>query len=488
MTLQDPINQAFENLARAEPARVLMVSAAGDSERRATAHDIDRLANDVARSATEMRAGLVGLSSANGPGFLAALVGLWRAGVVPVLIDRQTAPEARAEVTRRLGLLGQLEVVEPWPHGDRHGWFRAQAVSGVGSREAPANTAVVKLTSGSSGLPRGVITPFDALAHDEAQLSRTMGISGADCILGAVPLTHSYGLSSVALPALVRGARIAVPGEHDPFAAMKAARQFGVSFLPTVPAYIRGLAVARRPPAVPDSLRLVISAGAPLSAAAARAWRQRFGLPVHTFYGASECGGICFDRQGTAAEDGTLGEPVDGVTIEIDGSSRSNRDGELAPGTGAVIVRSPAVAAGYLPPPTDHEAQAGPTLADSVFRTQDHGTLEDGVLRLLGRLDGLINVKGRKVQPRTVERVIEELPEVDEVVVLGIEGAETGSTRVRAVVVGSDLSEATIRQHCRAHLGDHEVPRSIVLVDELPRTERGKVDRRALAGPMERVR
>ena len=81
----------------------------------------------------------------------------------------------------------------------------------------------------------------------------------------------------------------------------------------------------------------MLTAGAPLRAVTAGRFRETFGLPVHVFYGASECGGICYDREGTAAERGTVGAPVEGVRVELE------------PPGGILTVRSPAVAAGLHP-------------------------------------------------------------------------------------------------------------------------------------------
>jgi long-chain acyl-CoA synthetase len=217
------------------------------------------------------------------------------------------------------------------------------------------------------------------------------------------------------------------------------------------------------PPPLPESLRLVITAGAPLSAATSAGFREAFGLPVHVFYGSSECGGICYDREGGAAERGTVGAPVEGVKVTLD--------------DGAVSVESPAVSFGYLP-------DADERLGGGRFRAGDLATWKDGELALQGRVDDLVNIKGKKVNPREVEAILAELPGVEEAAVLGVP-APGGGELLRAVIAcrPGTLAVSEVVSWCRSRLSAHKVPRSVVLVESLPRNARGKLDRAALLAP-----
>jgi long-chain acyl-CoA synthetase len=213
--------------------------------------------------------------------------------------------------------------------------------------------------------------------------------------------------------------------------------------------------------------------------ATARRFREVFGLPVHVFYGASECGGICYDREGGAGERGTVGTPVEGVTVTLAPSigdiAPNAEDGGPTADAGRVTVRSASVAQGYLP-------DADPRLAGGRFVTSDFAGWRGGELVLRGRLDDLINVKGKKVDPREVEAVLAGLPGVEEVAVVGVRLAGRGSEAVRAVIAcrPGALSPEQVLHWCRGHLAAHKVPRSVILVPEMPRTPRGKIDRPAL--------
>jgi acyl-coenzyme A synthetase/AMP-(fatty) acid ligase len=267
---------------------------------------------------------------------------------------------------------------------------------------------------------------------------------------------------------------LVLPAAEGPFAPLAAAAAAGATVFPTVPAYLRALTGLAEPPPL-ASLRLVLSAGAPLAADTSVRFRQRFGRSVHVFYGASECGGICYDREGGAAERGTVGAPVDGVSVELVPVA----GGAPAESGGRVVVRSPAVALGCLP-------REPSRLAGGRYASDDLGRWHGGELALVGRLNELINVRGKKVDPREVEKVLTALAPVEEALVTAVPGPVGAEQRVRAVVAcrPGALSAQAVVAWCRRHLADHKVPRSVVLVAQMPRNERGKVDRAALAALM----
>ncbi len=465
MMAHDPILDAFARVVASRPDATLLwspVAAVRASELDALARRIEaRLASSDLGDAA-----LIALQAPNGPTFAAALLALRRCGRVVALVDQRTPGDERRRV---LAAFGAGAVVRSGPGWDLDPDDVVIELTGHPAVPLPPGTAFVKLSSGSSGSPRGVAVSAEALAADDAGLARTMGLVADERILAAVPLSHSYGLSSVLLPMLVRGSTIVVPSDDGPFAAIDAARAADVTFLPTVPAYLEVLMRMTDPPPLPPSLRLAVTAGAPLRPETAAMFRARYGRPVHVFYGASEVGGICFDREGGAGERGTLGTPVDGVSVEL----------EPVPGVaddvGLVVVRSPAAALGYVPQPD-------PALADGRFRTADLAAFRDGELVLLGRADAQINVKGKKVDPREVERVLVAFKGVRDAVVVGRTPSREADPAVFAVVAaaGTAVGVAGILTWCRSRLAPHKVPRGVVVVSDIPRTARGKLDRNAI--------
>ena len=467
---QDPILQAFDRLLRRAPGAPLVVS----PRRSVTVAEVDALA-DAARAvvaAGALPAGsLVGLAAPNGPGMLASLLALRRAGFPALLLDARAPAAEGLRACRALGAAGLLSLRGCWPAGAED--WELTPLEAAAPPDLPAGTAVVKLTSGSTGAPRGIATSAAALVADDRALAASMGLRDDDRLLTFIPMSHSYGLSSLVMPALVRGTVLVMPEGTtllEPFAAAEAA---GATVCPTVPAYLEALLRLSHPPAWPRSLRLVITAGAPLAPATARRFREVFGQPVHVFYGASECGGICYDRTGGAGERGTVGTPVEGVRITL--------QGENGGAAGVVTVESAAVAAGYVPAP-DGRLERGVFVASDVAVWVAGNGSGGGELRLQGRLDDLINVKGKKVDPREVEGVLARLPGVEEAAVLGVPVPGREGEVVRAVVACSmgRLTAESVVAWCREHLAAHKVPRSVVLLPQMPRTERGKLDRGAL--------
>ena len=453
----DPITERFAHLVRAQPEAPLVCR----PDRTATRAEIDTQAGALADMLSRQLPtdGLIALVAPNGPAFLIGFLAVLRVRLPAVLLDPLSPERERHALARALGAGAIVHTSCSWPEDPSVWQVQPQhrtprSLPGIG---------VVKLTSGSTGQPRGVATRPATLLADVLALNRAMQLTAADRLLTTLPLGFSYGLSSLAVSALACGQTLVLPDGDHPLAPMQAAEALQATFFPSVPAFLQGLCSLAPRYALPASLRLVVSAGAPMPTGVACEFRQRFGQPVHVFYGASECGGICYDRAGSAAERGTVGPPIEGVEVDITAD-------------GSVRVRSDAVGDGYLD-------AGGSTAFDGVFASGDLACWQDGELRLCGRRSQFINVGGRKVDPCEVEAVIATLLGVDEVLVTGRSTKRGTSEACWAIVASAagHLTRAAVLQHCRQHLAPHKVPRLVTLVDSLPRNNRGKVDLAALA-------
>lgn len=427
--------------------------------------DIDELSRTLTSAflAPLVPGGLVGLAIPNGPAFLAGFLALRRNGQTVALIDPAAPQDDQNRALLLLGATGILECRNPWTTSAAQ--FDVRRIGGPPVPFALPNVTAVKLTSGSTGAPRGVALTGDALLADEKALATTMGLRDDDRLIASLPWSHSYGFTTLVLSALVRGLPLLIPGNDDPLAPLTDGGALAATVLPTVPAYVQALVRMSNPPALPSTVRLVMTAGAPLPVATARRFRELYGQPIHVFYGSSECGGICYDREGGAGERGTVGTPVDGVRVTL-----SPLDG-LEPGSGVVTVTSAATGLTYLPEPDNR-------LSDGRFQTSDAGTWLDGELVVERRVDRVINIRGRKVDPGEVEGVIAQLDGVQEALVFNASLSNQRDPLVRAVVSCSDpqLTSAGVLAWCNQRLAAHKVPRTVVLVETIPRTTRGKID------------
>ncbi len=466
-TAEHALVAAFLRSARESPDHAWAHTQDGPRSRGASAERI--LTAGASLRANGPPAGaLVGLVMPPVPDAVEALAALWCAGLVPILIDPSLPQDAARESARRLGARlfwcpepgrdatldpARAEPLEPDP----------VAPGAAHTPSAHPDAAAVKLTSGSSGAPQGVEVSAAALLADTEALVSCIGLSAGDRGLVAVPLSHSYGFSVLTLPALTHGLELVFPGDAGVRAA---ARSMQATFLPSVPAWFHS--VLRGEGQLAPSLRTLVSAGAPLSADLARGFRQRFGVPIHVLYGASECGSITYDREGGAAERGRVGTLLDGVRVELEGGSEDE--------PGLVSVHSPALGLGYLP-----RGSAGDRLAHGRFLSEDLARWREGELELCGRRSEWISVKGHKVDPREVAARIEAHPRVREAAVIAKPRAGQTEETVRAVIAcEGELSYLEIVEWCRASLAPHKLPRSVVFVRELPRNERGKLDRTRL--------
>jgi long-chain acyl-CoA synthetase len=330
--------------------------------------------------------------------------------------------------------------------------------------------AVLKLTSGSTGLPKATLTAESHLVHDSTHITEGMGIGPGDTQIAAIPLSHAYGLGNLLVPLLLQGTALVLRDSFMPQQLPGDAREFHASVFPGVPFMFRYFTA--HPPADgwPPSLRLLISAGAPLEPRDAMAFHTRFGVKIHSFYGTTEAGGIAYDD--TEDVDGwtSTGRALPGVNITL-------RPEAGAPaGGGRVLVKGSAVCRGYA-----GETASTDTFVDGGFLTGDYGSFDaGGRLVLAGRVSSFINVAGRKVQPHEVEQVLKSMPAVDDVRVVAVPDARRGEQVAACIVASVALTVTDVRRYCARRLAPHKIPRVVIFIDAIPMTARGKTDERAL--------
>jgi len=158
------------------------------------------------------------------------------------------------------------------------------------------NPALLKLTSGTTAAPRAIRFGSEQLLADCEQICDTMGISDVDLNFGVIPISHSYGFSNLLTPLIARGVPLVVSQDRTPRAVLADIAKTDATVFPGMPLFYQAFCEMKNIPPLPK-LRVCISAGAPLPIATAKKFRDKFALPIHSFYGASECGGICYDRE-----------------------------------------------------------------------------------------------------------------------------------------------------------------------------------------------
>jgi acyl-CoA synthetase (AMP-forming)/AMP-acid ligase II len=439
--------ERFLALTAAAPEAVAAIDGAtGDVTSRA---QLTSRIEDLAARFGDFREGdVVAIQLPNSVDFLAAFGAILKRKLVAILIDRDAT---ETEVGNVLGHFNARGLIEP------AGFSMRAAVR----PNVPAGARLIKLTSGSTGMPKGIVATEASLIADCVNICATMDIRPDDINLGAIPMSHSYGFSNVVTPLFVQGTAVVISNDYLPQSVVNLCNRFSCTVAPLIPMVFDHLITAGSGEF--ETVRTFLSAGAPLPPIVSRKFRERFGIPIHTFYGCSECGGITYDREGAAVERGTVGRAMDNVTLT------SKR--------GRLIVRGDNVALGYL-----HDATTFQPFADGVFVTDDLiDVRDDGEIAITGRASELINTAGKKVNPREVEQVLLQIDGVREAKVYGEPAGARGDVVAAAVVARADVTREQIRAFCLAHLSPHKVPRIVKLIESIPVDERGKVKRAALA-------
>ncbi len=393
-----------------------------DTGRAWTLDELEARAQELKR---DLRGRLVAFCMPNSSEWVVRFLAIQKSGGAPVALDPSLSPDAQEQTARKIGA---------------HFLWRDNRLQKISAAPAIRNVWCVKVTSGTTGDPATVRCSGANMKADGRHIIRTMGIRSADCNLAIIPLGHSYGLGNFVMPLLLQGTAVVCAETFVPRQILQLIEEYEVTVFPAVPAILRALAQlegASKPP----SLRLVMSAGATLSAEVAQQFYRRYGIKIHNFYGSSETGGICYDRTGHATLSGrSVGKPLQSVTVRI------RRDGRVAV-----------------------SSRAGKATLPDLGEWNRYGEL-----RLLGRAGQVANIGGKKVAPAEIEKVLRELRGVSDAWVTVLKGPHGDD--YLAAVIESARSIAEIERRLLNTLPTWKCPKACVVRAHLPRTARGKLD------------
>lgn len=347
-------------------------------------------------------------------------------------------------------------------------------------RASANELAVLLYTSGTSGLPKGVMLSYGNLHTDLEGTIEIVHLKQNHVFLGVIPLFHSFGMTGTMLAPIHLGAKTIYHARFSAAAMLDAVRTHGASLLFGVPSMYS--AVAHLKSATADdfaNVYAIISGGEPLPSALRTAFEARFNKPILEGYGLTETSPVVSLNTPEAHRPGSVGKPIPGLEARI-----TSEDGsELLRGqTGEIWLRGPMIMAGYYNLPEETSRALTP---DGFFKTGDLGYVDDdGYLHITGRKKDLIIVAGENVAPREIEEVIGRHPLVREVAIVGKKDATRGETIVAFVlpVEGHTVTAEQIRNFCRDEgLPNWKCPRTVNIVEDLPRSPTGKVLKRILS-------
>lgn len=396
-------------------------------------------------------------------------------GTRVVVADAATAPGVQ-EAVASLGAPARVVVVGEASYDE----LRAQPARPVPPLQDPEKLAALLYTSGTSGRPRAAMLTHRALLANLEQVAEVEPpmMHGDDVVLGVLPLFHVYGLNAVLGGVLRHRARLVLVERFDPHETLSLIDDEACSVVPVAPPVFAYWQTEPDLAVHLGAVRLVLSGSAPLSAEVIEQFTERTGIPVHQGYGLTEAAPVVTSTLcSVAAKPGSVGAALPGVELRLVDETGHAPDGE---DPGEIQVRGANLFSGYWP-----DGDAGPD-AEGWWSTGDVGFLdEDGDLFLVDRLKELVIVSGFNVYPTEVEDVIAEVDGVEDVAVIGVEDEHTGEAVVAYLLAPGadpDAVAAAVREHCAVRLARFKQPARIEVVDELPKTVTGKVQKGRLRG------
>jgi acetyl-CoA synthetase len=346
---------------------------------------------------------------------------------------------------------------------------------------ASAEPATIIFTSGTTGAPKACVQPHSLLLTIHPFLRHVLALGPGDMLFSGANPGWSYGLYGVGVGPMSLGfPHVVYSGDFDPKQWLRIFEEEQITYVAAAPSAFRRLTTEAEELGLPASIRGATCAGEPLDAALAQAWKALSGNDLQDVYGQSECGLLlgCLDGDDTPPAAGALSSTIPGFEVDL-----VDEHGTVQVDEGIIALRR-----------TRYQASIGYRNADEQWAARWRGEYfltgdlarrdAQGRMWFTGRADDLIVTSGYNVGPTEIENIILAHPGVEDAAVVGAADPKRG-TVVRAVVVLSGRTPAQqvsddIKQEVKTKIGRHAYPRIIDFVDQLPRTETGKIRRGAL--------
>jgi long-chain acyl-CoA synthetase len=482
-------------------------------DRSVTFGDLDRRSSQVANAL--LRAGVqrgdrVASIDKNGVEFFEVTFGLAKVGAVNVAVNWRLAPaemlqiidDAKAEVVlvapefyehveKIEGDLARVHTIIALGEHPRwvgyEAWIADQPDTDPGVPSEGGDVAFQLYTSGTTGLPKGVMLSNDNFFKGVVGIADQWRFTPDSVNLAMMPTFHIAG-AGWSMVGLYFGCRTVVLRDVDPAAILRLIPEKGITNAFMVPVVIQFLLMT---PGVEDvdfsTLRALVYGASPITEAVLTQGMERFGCEFIQVYGLTETTGAIVQLDGVDHDPvnrprllRSCGKSYPWVEIRVVDSTSGEdvADGEV----GEIWTRSHQNTIGYWDNP---EATAAAITADGWFKTGDAGFLEDGFLFLHDRVKDMIVSGGENVYPAEVENALMKHPDVADVAVIGVPD-DTWGEAVKAIVVkaeGTDPSEADLIAFAREHLAGFKLPKSVDFADALPRNPSGKLLKRELRAP-----
>ncbi|MEE2912200.1 MAG: AMP-binding protein [Planctomycetota bacterium] len=339
--------------------------------------------------------------------------------------------------------------------------------------------ATILYTSGTSGKPKGVMLTAANLMANVDQCRKWIGFTKHDVFLGLLPQFHSFGFTVTSLVPAAAGARVIYTARFNPRKVLELLRKHNPTALLAIPSMFNAILNTKSSESDDfKSIKLAVSGGEALPDAVYEGFKERFGLSIHEGYGLTETAPVANICRPGEQRRGSVGMPVIDVHERI---VDENENDLSANESGEIRITGPNIMRGYFNLPDETNAVFD---SKGYFKTGDMGHLdEDGFLYITGRIKEMLIIGGENVFPREIEEVLTNHDDVLAAGVVGRKDVSRGEVAVAFVELceGATFDEGKLRSWCRDKIATFKVPKTIIVLDALPRNPTGKIVRRELS-------
>ncbi|MEO5692609.1 MAG: class I adenylate-forming enzyme family protein [Usitatibacter sp.] len=448
--------------------------------------ELGRLIAAHARAAREwgiQRGELVGIVASRSPASVALFFGLMRAGACPCFIEPRLAPET---VLLRMRAVGMTRLAvdrdnEAIAAPVRAGGMDVRLLTPVEGEDLPgaelsaSDLAMMQFTSGSTGLPKGVLlTHGNLLANARGVIAHTV-LTPADRLLHVMPLYHTNAVNNQLVVPFIAGASVALVERFRAEEVEGQLARYRPTYMTGVPTMYSRILPHLSDPSKRASLRFLRCGSAPITVELHRQIEEAFGVPLVVSYGLSEATCTSTMNPPGARRIGTVGTVLDGQDVRLLKPGTTEEAG--AGGEGEICIAGPCLMRGYV------GAGAEQPIRDGWLRSGDLGRFDaEGYLAITGRIKDVIIRGGENLSPQLIEATLAQHPAIRACCVVGAPHADLGEVPIAFVTLraGQHAAEGELKKVVGEKLSRSYIPDQIRFVDALPENSVGKVDRKAL--------
>ena len=338
--------------------------------------------------------------------------------------------------------------------------------------------AALLYTSGTSGKPKGVMLSAENLHANVEQCKKWVSFTKSDVFLGLLPQFHSFGFTATTLIPSATGATAVYSTKFNPRKVLELLRKNKPTVMLAIPSMFNAILNTKSAqPSDFESIRIALSGGEALPDAVYEGFKNRLDLTILEGYGLTETSPVANLCRPQEQRRGTVGKPI----IDVHERIVDENENDLPVGQdGEIRISGPNIMQGYF---NLEEETANAFDSKGYFKTGDMGQLDaDGFLYITGRIKEMLIIGGENVFPREIEEVLTNHPDVIAAGVVGRSDVARGEVAVAFVELkeGAIFDEQKLRSWCRGTIAQFKVPKSIYVLDEMPRNPTGKIMRREL--------